>query len=377
MCSVKTSPACMKSWANWKNIDLEPDRSSNKRRFTDFVFQRVKTDEPEQPSPDTQPGYDSKPRERVRSASSHTTGGAPVVQATSPGAEARDALQRRAVRAQLLEKQKQNISSEAAEPPALSQDDSSHTALAGSIKAKHPLAARRFHLSRHGLAPASSTHWGGIRKHKHLDRPHLATFVEKHVDRLSCGGMLFSNKMSAVDRLIDDANFSPQPLSVMHSSSLDQPSNGASAGAGFSPKAIQPFVKAPNELVKTGNSIRDHPSTWNHDSDQLANELAAFALEISEAENSTKESQQQRKTPACRSPEIADSDMEVDDIYVYETYLRVPRSELAPNYDENKGSIGVLVIEEQDEELWQTFAEDDEDSGWDEEDGDSNGRSIA
>ena len=69
--------------------------------------------------------------------------------------------------------------------------------------------------------------------------------------------------------------------------------------------------------------------------------------------------------------------MEVDDMYVYETYLRVPRSELAPNYDENKDSIGVLVIEEQDEELWQTFAEDDEDSGWDEEDGDSNGRSIA
>jgi hypothetical protein len=306
-----------------------------------------------------------------------------VVQATLPGAEARDALQRRAVRAQLLEKQKQNISSEAAEPPALSQDDSSHTALAGSIKAKHPLAARRFHLSRHGLAPASSTHWGGIRKHKHLNRPHLATFVEKHVGRLSYGGVLFSNKMSAVDRLIDDANFSPQPLSVAHSSSLDQPRNGASAGVGLSPKAIQPFVKAPKELVKTGNSIRDHPSTWDHDSDQLANELAAFALEISEAENSTKEGQQQqqqqqqRETPACHSPEIADNDMEVDDIYVYETYLRVPRSELAPNYDENKDSIGVLVIEEQDEELWQTFAEDDEDSGWDEEDGDSNGRSIA
>jgi len=299
-----------------------------------------------------------------------------VVQATSPGAEARDALQRRAVRAQLLEQQKQNISSEAAEPPALSQDESSPTALAGSIKAKHPLAARRFHLSRHGLAPASSTHRGGIRKHKHLNRTRLATFVERHVDRLSCGEMLFSNKMSAVDRLIDDANFSPQPLSVMHSSLLDQPRNGASASVGFSPKAIQSFVKAPKELVKTGNSIRDHPSTWNYDSDQLANELAAFALEISEVENSTKEGQQQRRTPARRSPEIADTDTEVDDIYVYETYLRVPRSELAPNYDENKDSIGVLVIEEQDEELWQTFAEDEEDSGWDEEDGDSNGRSI-
>jgi hypothetical protein len=201
--------------------------------------------------------------------------------------------------------------------------------------------------------------------------------VERHVDRLSYGEMHFSNKTSAIDRLIDDANFSPQPLPVMHSSSPDQPRNGASADVGLSPKPIQPFVKAPKELIKTGNSIRDHPSTWNHDSDQLANELAAFALEISEAENSTKGGQQQRKTPGRRSPEIADTDMEVDDIYVYETYLRVHRSELVPNYDENKDSIGVLVIEEQDQELWQTFAEDEEDSGWDEEDGDSNGRFIA
>ena len=377
MCFVKTSPACIKSSLTEEYIDLEPDRSSNKRRFTDFVFQRVKPDELEQPSPYAQPGYDSNTRERVRSTSSHTTGGAPPVQATSAGAEARDALQRRAVRAQLLERQKQNFSSEAAEPPALSRDDSSHTALAGSVEAKHPLAARRFHLSRHGLTPASSTHWAGIRKHTHVNRPHVATFVEKHGDRLSDGEMHFSSKTSAIDRLIDDANFSPQPLSVMHSSSLDQPRNGASAGVGFSPKTIQSFVKAPKELVKTGNSIRDHPSTWNHDSDQLADELAAFALEISEAENSTKGGQQQRKTPARRSPEIADTDMEVDDIYVYETYLRVHRSELVPNYDENKDSIGVLVIEEQDQELWQTFAEVEEDSGWDEEDGDSNGRSIA
>ena len=377
MCFVKTSPACIKSSLTEEYIDLEPDRSSNKRRFTDFVFQRVKTDELEQPSPYAQPGYDSSTRERVRSASNHTTGEAPPVQATSPGAEARDALQRRAVRAQLLEQQKQNFSSEAAEPPALSQDDSTHTALAGSVEAKHPLAARRFHLSRHGLTPASSTHWAGIQKHKQLNRPHLATFVEKHVERLRDGEMDFSSKASAIDRLIDDANFSPQPLSVMHSSSSDQPRNGASAGVGISPKTIRPFVKAPKELVKTGNSIRDHPSTWNHDSDQLANELAAFALEISEAENSTTGGQQQRETPAQRSPEIADTDMEVDDIYVYETYLRVHRSELVPNYNENKDSIGVLVIEEQDQELWETFAEDEEDSGWDEEDGDSNGRSIA
>ena len=37
----------------------------------------------------------------------------------------------------------------------------------------------------------------------------------------------------------------------------------------------------------------------------------------------------------------------------------------------------MLVIGEEDEELWQTFAEDEVDSEWDEEDADSNGMRIA
>ena len=121
--------------------------------------------------------------------------------------------------------------------------------------------------------------------------------------------------------------------------------------------------------------MREHPSTWDHDSDQLADELAAFAMEISE-EDSVGKVQQQQETRGIRTPEIADADMDVDGIFVYETYLRVPRSELSPDFDEKRNSIGMLVIEEQDEELWQTFAEDEEDSDWD-EDGDSNGMSVA
>jgi hypothetical protein len=281
------------------------------------------------------------------------------------------------LRVQLLQQQKRNLSSEAGEAPALINDDSSHNTDAGSAEVKRLLAARRFHLSRSNLTPASSKHSGGIRKHKHHNRSHLATFVEKHVDRISDGELQFSNKTSVIDRLIDDANFSPQAVSARHGSSLDESVNNASATVGYSPQHVQTFVKTPAKLAKTGNSIRDHPNTWDHDSDQLAKELAAFALEIGEEDSLAKSNKNKLATSERRTPEIIDADMEMDDIYVYETYLRVPRNELSGNYDGKTDSIGMLVIEEQDEELWQTFAEDEEDSEWDEEDGDSNGMSIA
>lgn len=353
---------------------MEPDRGLNKRRVTDFVFQRLRTNEPGQQFPYAQPcGNDSQIQGRVRSTSSQ---GAPVVQASSPGAEFRDALQRRAARAQFLQQQKRDLSSQASEEPALVSDDQSPDTDAGFAKAKLPVAARRFHLSRNNLVPTLSKHSGGIRKHKHNDRAHLATFVEKQVDRFGDGELQSSNQPSAIDRLIHEG-FTPHAVSVRHGASVDQLANNGSAAVEHPPQQVQPFVKAPPKREKTGHSIRDHPSTWDYDSDQLANELAAFALEISEEGNSAKVGKQHLNPPACRTPEIADTNMDVDDVYVYETYLRVHRSELSPDYDGKTNSIGMLVIEEQDEELWQTFAEDEEDSEWDEEDGDSNGMSMA
>jgi hypothetical protein len=348
-----------------------------KRRFTDFVFQRLRANEPAHPLPEAQPSYNAPIQERSRSASSHAAGGAPVVQPTSPGAEFRDALQRKAVRAQLLQQQKDNLSSGDGEAQVMVEDDSSHRSIADSAQPTLPLAARRFHLSRNNLTPASSKHLAGIWKHKHHNRPHLATFVEKNVGRLSDGELQSFNKRSPIDRLIDDANFNPLAVSELHESSPDKSRNGASTMVGYSPTHIQSFVKPPVEFAKTGNSIRDHPSTWDHDSDQLANELAAFALEISQEGKGGKQNQEKMDAPGRRTPEIVDTDMDVDDIYVYETYLRVRQSELSLHHEGKTNSIGMLVIEQQDEELWQTFAEDEEDSEWDEEDADSNGMSIA
>ena len=243
----------------------------------------------------------------------------------------------------------------------------------GLFKAKRTVAARRFHLSRTNFTPVSSKYSGGIRRHKHHNRSHLATFVETHIDRLGSDEIHIFNKTSAVDRLIDDASFSPQVLSGQYDPPLEQGAKGSPATADYSPQEIRSFVKGPAKLAKTGNSINDHPSTWDQDSDQLANELAAFAMEIEKRDHVREGDTQQVGMQGNRSPETLDNEVELDDMYVYETYLRVPRNQLSLGYDEKIDSIGTLVIEEQDEELWQTFAEDDEDSEWDEEDGDSNG----
>jgi hypothetical protein len=192
--------------------------------------------------------------------------------------------------------------------------------------------------------------------------------VERHGDRFNDGQLRASICSFVVDRLIDDAEFSPPPVPVQ---------DGTSAFVGYSPKRIRPFVKAPTAPAKTGHSIKDHPSTWDHDSDQLADELAALALEISREGKAPKKDERPVERPGRRTPERADIDMDIDELCVYETYLRVPRSELSPFQEGKINSIGTLVIGEEDEELWQTFAEDEDDSEWDEEDPDSNGMCIA
>ena len=293
----------------------------------------------------------------------------PVVQSTPPGAEVRDALQRRAVRAQLLQQQKANLSSGDSGLPGPTENVAGdYFTDAESAQPKRPVAARRFHLSPSNLALAPSKHSGGIRKHKTRSKCHLATFVERHVDRFNDGQLRASIGSFVVDRLIDDAEFSPPAVTV---------ADGTSAFVGYSPKRIRSFVKPPAAPAKTGHSIKDHPSTWDHESDQLADELAAFALEISREGQAPKKDDRQVEMPGRRTPEIAHIDMDIDELYVYETYLRVPRSELSPSREGKINSIGMLVIGEEDEELWQTFAEDEVDSEWDEEDADSNGMRIA
>lgn len=315
----------------------------------------------------TDPGRNASLPNRIRSSSSQVTAGAPLVQTTTPGAEARDALLRKAAREQRLGKMQdlaeplKSREQAAAPSPANRSLDNEET------KMKPPYSARHFRLARNTSSTISSRHPTGIRKHTQIDRFHLATIVEKHVSLSKQGLLQISDRPHPVDRIVDHA--------VIPGTKIEQSTPSVLEGGA---KTVQPFMKTPANIAKTGNSIRDHPSTWDHDSDQLANELAAIALEIENENLSHKSGSWKASEPPRRhSPMIADPDLDMDEDYVYETFVRVPRSELPQDHKDTTTNIGMLVIEEEDEELWQTYAEDEEDSEWDEEDADSNGVSIS
>ena len=129
------------------------------------------------------------------------------------------------------------------------------------------------------------------------------------------------------------------------------------------------FVQARPQKVKNGTSIHDDPSTWDLESDQLADELAALAIEIDP------ELQQKLKAEPVPMPIPTPQDTPMqghDDEYIYETYVRISCDDDDTSTAEAQASVGILVIDEEDEDLWQKYVDSGEDTDWDEED--SNGR---
>jgi Transcription factor Iwr1 len=122
-------------------------------------------------------------------------------------------------------------------------------------------------------------------------------------------------------------------------------------------------------IEKTGQSMHDHPSTWDYDSDQLAEELAAFALEISHNE---KQAEQSSRSSETTHVGLKNANMIADEDFIYDMFIRVPIGH-GKSEEQALSDVGVLVIDDEYQELWQTFAENDSDSEWDEEDPDSNG----
>ncbi len=133
--------------------------------------------------------------------------------------------------------------------------------------------------------------------------------------------------------------------------------------------ADKSFASVPSRMKKTGQSMHDHPSTWDYDSDQLAEELAAFALEVSREE---KEEYQPSTIKKSQGVGIENPLVNMDEDFVYDTYIRIPVA-AGSKGEASSNDVGLLVIDDEDQKIWQTFVESDNDSEWDEEDPDSNG----
>ena len=139
--------------------------------------------------------------------------------------------------------------------------------------------------------------------------------------------------------------------------------------------------------------MHDHPSTWDYDSDQLAEELAAYAKDLSLSRSKVRGQGQTsnhkhppKDSDSHRVEHDADEQSVSSQEFITETFIRVPiGSERGRPEDDdtdtdtetNHNNIGLLVISDEDQETWQAFADDgDSDTEWDEEDPDSNGMSC-
>lgn len=276
--------------------------------------------------------------------------GIPTVRWTSPGDEKKDFEKLKAA----LRSQEGKENEKASHSTTSDESSSSQPALTTPASDTTALEkARRFHLTRHLSSVLSPNASGGIRKQKLSIRPPLATFVERQ-------SAVFSHEQNPM--------YQGHPVDkVLEIAQGDNTEASLEALSASRRHATKTFVQAGPGTAKTGTSIRDHPSTWDHQSDQLADELAALAMELDP--DARPEPEPEQPTPSVPPvKDVAMSSPDGDDDYVYETYVRIQAgTETQPALS----NVGILVIEDEDEDLWQKYVDSDDDTDWDEED--SNG----
>ncbi|KAL9129025.1 MAG: hypothetical protein Q9217_002427 [Psora testacea] len=288
------------------------------------------------------------------------------------------------------------------ELPSQNQDEA-HTKIVsvGSTASETRAAApRRFHLSK--VPPANflphPPFAAGIQKNKHHRKVDQAMFIEK-----ARGNRTSVKAQSALEAINGDIKIREQDTKANvqapppRKRPIITPAENARKATA---RVTTAQSDQQNKMPKTGNNI-DKPSYgWDYDSEELAAQLHAIALEQTEGSSPSRHANlkfppkppkpRQQATPISvtvgRCPTVLDTeegDTDLDVGYVYETYVRVAspgglkslpiEGPIDPVQDITEGRIGVLVIEEGEEALWETFGVDEEsDPEWNSEEEDEN-----
>ncbi|CAG8946854.1 unnamed protein product [Penicillium salamii] len=303
-----------------------------KRRFTDFIFQRVTlkasqvddgtTSPPTSPHPAAQrllrsPRSVSSLHVKRRAPASST--GVPTVRATSPGAEFREAQRVATARKEAEERHRNAIysgPSPFSDLPALPKPDSNASTASrprSPARASSPSRAqalRRFQISRSNLASLHST-GGGVQKRRAGPAPGVAVLVEQ-LQRNP-----HSRKGSMVSDMIAEGETHSRGLSALSKELVADPVASSPTKPRKRPvvnQAEKRWREQRRGTISTAkqnlsDSLEKSASTqdknWDEESERLAREFEQVALEIEqdqEEENGMDVDSQAGRNPPAPVP---------------------------------------------------------------------------
>ncbi|KAF1812489.1 hypothetical protein P152DRAFT_458332 [Eremomyces bilateralis CBS 781.70] len=290
------------------HVDLLYVERPNKKKFTDqgYYFRRL-----DQESGSAFPPSDGilqKGVFRPTQPRSPAPDRPPPVRATAPGDEDRDPFALRVRKHQ-------------------GADNRNRLDVPGrqdAVLPTHPIArerVRRFHLMRHRSLTPSALNPSKKRKSE------IATFVEK--------------SDPSGQATPDDNTWTSPPV----------PEATATEQMAPSPKRKRPNVRALRDRVRD-QSIKNAPPTENPEElRQLAEEMSRWAQEVETGVGLVSDIRQEEPQNNAMQVDMTTSGQQEGE-YVYDTFVQY---EATDNLGLSTNNVGILVIEEEDEEYWESY----------------------
>ena len=247
----------------------------------------------------------------------------------------------------------------------------------GRAKAPKASTLRKFHLTHenfHSLKRKPSL-TDAIHKRQRPQRDRLAVFVESERNQELIWRALREHKETSPDEVEHRSIEDHETQSNANSTIRKRPNvNAAERAWRLETWSDQNAVPEQNEP-----EVKSQPATsWNAASMQIVQELQQITLDQSSAAidlpKATKPKFQPKPPPPRRIPQVAPSPvahnlLNDDGDYIIDTYVRAPVDmhdmEIRPGspFDSLKGlessKVGILVIEENQEEAWEGFGDDE------------------
>ncbi|EFR00136.1 hypothetical protein MGYG_03142 [Nannizzia gypsea CBS 118893] len=285
-----------------ETLYIQSDIHQPKRRFTDYVFQRVvlhidKENSQDDPKGGLSPQSQVKGRpqgNRSVTVSHHTTkasstavnnSGIPIITTPSTRSEKAKSKQKQPIAADRDEHDGTDIESARSESPSLSTLSSVPRVISSAKRpaTEQPTSSsiRRFHLE------APSANEDSDDNLDVLHRVHGGIQKKRLRKNSSYRPVIVENTVVANKRAIDKPSSSTKGShSNLHKGADEtKKSNATIEKLSVIGRECKDSPKLPGSYqlskgTRSGESVLEDPSTWDHDSDNLANELARIALEM-------------------------------------------------------------------------------------------------